>query len=62
MDGDFWRKKKKKKKFLFVTLLVIWYACYFHGQRREAGGDVVMGFWRVCLKYVYFKNKGKVNQ
>ena len=45
---DGWRflkkEKKKKKKFLFVTLLVIWYACYFHGQRREAGGDVVMGF------------------
>ena len=37
-------EERKKKKFLFVTLLVIWYACYFHGQRREAGGDVVMGF------------------
>ena len=55
-------EKKKKKKFLFVTLLVIWYACYFQGQRREASGDVVTGFRKVCLKYVYFKNKRKVNR
>lgn len=34
----------EKKKFLYVTLLVIWYASYFHGQRRKAGGDVAMGF------------------